>query len=367
MGFKTNILFGCMTFFVYMNPITASASSLTTAVDNAATQIAKHLKERGIREILVDVQTLPAHPGLPAKNDIKDIIIDTLQTQGIKYKKGIGKHKLLAQYKVPELNNDERESYRIDFMLTNVITGETVEFPEESITESYDTDIARQIGVSFETKPEYKNTDELYDDIIPQIIDFQEGKSKQPKAGIKDNIVRANENGLFGFQVISNNDPVPASLEDGHAFIDFDNSHSTYQIRLFNNGPIDVAVVIHIDGIDSGRYRKDKKVLYLLPAGKTTVVAGWIIEGQQKAHAFELSPPEQSVAAQDGQIESVGTIQATFYRAYKEGEEMDRQDRVAAKNVGTKAGEIKDYRYKEVKRTPGKTPRASITARYARQ
>ena len=191
---------------------------------------------------------------------------------------------------------------------------------------------------------------------------------KLPNQSIgEDKVVYAKKNGVFGIQVLSKGKPVHHFIyEDGLAMVEFKNER-TYEVLLKNHADFDVLVNLQIDGVDSGWFAKNKKVLWFCPANKSIVIKGWLKEGDTEATEFLIVDKKDSVAAQHGLSLQVGTIQASFFRAWNNKKEMalDPLERGRRGGAGTAEGDRIPAKVIRVKKIPGKM-RASVAIRYDR-
>lgn len=187
------------------------------------------------------------------------------------------------------------------------------------------------------------------------------GGEKPPKPHVDNGELRVHKDAMFALKVYVNGSLRSPSVDpSGYPKIRL-NEGETYEVELINGARFPAAVALTIDGIDSGWFsgRSSQKVLWIVDANSRSRIKGWLTpDGGQK---FEVSPPDESVAASLDQIGEVGVIQATFFRAYKPSEPKDPADRGG---VGTKLGDPFEWKVRSVNLVRGKKARALISIRY---
>jgi hypothetical protein len=146
-----------------------------------------------------------------------------------------------------------------------------------------------------------------------------------------------------------------------------------YEIHIKNNSRFDVAVSVHIDGLDTFTFSDVKNETtgrplyshYVIPAGSEDKIKGWHRDND-KVDAFEVTGFGESEAAKllKGNA-TVGTITVLFHPAWK-GKKPPDGARSAAGDLGTKRGPPLREKRKEVRRTIGAL-REAISVRYHRK
>jgi hypothetical protein len=157
-----------------------------------------------------------------------------------------------------------------------------------------------------------------------------EGFSNEPV--VKDNTVLVSEESTLGMQILVNGTPANIVVEDGMAIVKLDES-DVFQARAINNSDYEVASELTLDGIQSNHYRGGRFYRIIEPGGVADY-RGWELGGG-KYYEFKITPFEQSVAAELGEVDEVGVITMSFRRAFKEGEApLDFATKVPPLGVG---------------------------------
>lgn len=186
------------------------------------------------------------------------------------------------------------------------------------------------------------------------------GNGPKPQPKIQGTVFRASDNGMFGMELIVNGRPITPRVDAAGFAIVRLSERDTYEVRLVNDANFDCLVALTLDGVDSGWFSESSKALWVVRAKSSATIKGWSVNSS-RAMKFEVSPPDESVAASLGKIGDVGVIQATFFRGYKPGEGKDPSDKGS---LGTAAGDEFDWPVRTVQMERGKQARAMLSIRY---
>lgn len=202
-----------------------------------------------------------------------------------------------------------------------------------------------------------------------------------PTAAIVANgaAVAASRESPFYMEILVENQPRSMKLEDGQPFVQLEKGDS-FQIRLTNKAPYDVAVVFLLDGVNSysfsdvretrGPQRGEPKYSrWIVPRNQTFTLKGWH-RTNDYVDKFLVTDFADSAAAKLGSTSGLGTITASVRATWRTSEKPPADEAVVAKfesSVGIGRGGRDTQQVKEDAdpREYGQT-RAVITVRYAK-
>lgn len=202
---------------------------------------------------------------------------------------------------------------------------------------------------------------------------------ERPTAAIVANgsAVAASRESPFYMEILVENQPRPMKLEDGHPFVQLEKGDS-FQIRLTNKAPYDVAVVFMLDGVNSysfsdvretrGPQRGEAKYSkWIVPRNQSFTLKGWH-RTNDYVDKFLVTDFADSAAAKLGSVSGLGTITASVQATWKKSEKPPADETPNYKMVvGIGQGGRDTQKVKEDTdpREYGQT-RAVITVRYAK-
>ncbi|QEG01351.1 hypothetical protein Mal15_54270 [Stieleria maiorica] len=116
--------------------------------------------------------------------------------------------------------------------------------------------------------------------------------------------------------------PRSALIQSGRAFVDIA-KNEIYELRLYNNGPREIAASVSIDGIDMYHFSQDRNPdgspafsHVVIPPRSTATVVGWhhSLEGTENYKAFLVTSYGKGAASQTGipATEKIGVIHVQF-------------------------------------------------------
>lgn len=189
--------------------------------------------------------------------------------------------------------------------------------------------------------------------------------------------VAASRESPFYMEILVDNQPRPIKLEDGQPFVQLEKGDS-FQIRLTNKAPYDVAVVFLLDGVNSysfsdlretqGPQRGEPKYSrWIVPRQQSFTLKGWH-RTNDYVDKFLVTDFADSAAAKLGSANGLGTITASVRAAWRATEKPPADEALVAKfEVGIGRGGRDSQQVKEdkEKREYGQ-PRAILTVRYAK-
>ena len=119
-------------------------------------------------------------------------------------------------------------------------------------------------------------------------------------------------------------EPVPVSDKGGLAFAGLQEG-DTFAVRLVNNSTTDVGVELTIDGLNSFRFSENVQFKragrWIIRAGTGGKINGWHKQGQTFYEFVVVPVPESALAELGEPTSSVGTITASFYPAWRAGQD----------------------------------------------
>ena len=206
----------------------------------------------------------------------------------------------------------------------------------------------------------------------------------EPKTHFDGTTVLAGAKSPYGLEVRVNGAAVPPQDRDGLAFTPL-RREQEYTVRLFNRSETEAAVRLSIDGLNVFTFLEDKQPatladgkpnprrgeprfdLFLVPAGGSVEVPGWMIS-RSKVLGFKVTSYPDTALAQLGRDQSpTGTITATFSAAWPKGQKPPAGEPPTARGPGddgTGFGKPKAIDARPVERQVG-VVRASVSVRYS--
>jgi hypothetical protein len=163
---------------------------------------------------------------------------------------------------------------------------------------------------------------------------------------------------------------VPEKLK-GRPFVDI-KENQFYEVRLHNDGKFEGAAEVLIDGLGAlATFNKDKQkpTHYLIPAGGSTTIRGWLHTTKKGAKdsvlSFLVTEYGRGAATKFRSSGEVGVITVRFSAAWKEGDDPPAGER-GARSTGreTTAGPGLPENLKVVKRHVGLI-RSTVSIRYS--
>jgi hypothetical protein len=198
----------------------------------------------------------------------------------------------------------------------------------------------------------------------------------KPRVTVDGNAVMDGPDKTFGVEVHlaqgNKTSPVVPKAKDGLAFVGLPNK-SRYVVRLVNNSSREVAVELHIDGINvfapPGR-AASAVTMFVVGPKKTQEVPGWYLEKEKGFRAFGVGSPHPSDPRRGAPLRrKLRTITATFRSCWKKGdlrpedEPAKELDSAIEPEHGTLVGPRVPGAVRSVEREFGHV-RAAVTVRY---
>lgn len=397
-------LVGLTSFFLLISSFWGAApfgmrlpSNLESEIDHRAKKIAEKLRDAGIDEVAVRIEGSFEDA---LRNKALSSIITAFANQAVKIQKNKAEHYLVAtiEEQAPKSDREPGPSFSVKFALKD--RNQKVvkpSFDEEVIQQNDPVSMISELAVPAEAP----NGDVLDVSILQGTLcgylkpDTQDIKLQplpppdpdkpldpnqafqspsrptlglKPQQDIRDNAAFARKNGLFGVQILSNGRPVRHFVyDDGLAMVEF-KDEKKYEVQFRNNSDFDVLFSLQIDGVDSGWFTKDKKVLWFCPKKSSTTIPGWLQAGDSKYGTFSIVDEADSVARQNGLSMQVGTIQVSVFKAFNNKDEIKldpSEPNAGARGIGTGIGELFPAKVVRVAKVPGSL-RSSVVVRYDR-
>ncbi len=198
---------------------------------------------------------------------------------------------------------------------------------------------------------------------------------RTPVVFIDGAAVRARKDSEYAIEIVVGEEARKAEGKDGYAFVDI-KEEETYAVRIVNNADHEVAVTLAIDGLSMFVFSEmrdaatnvPKYQCLILGAKSSAVIKGWHVNNEQ-SDSFKVTEYARSAAAELKVSDpgKVGTITATFARAYEKGQRPAEDVPQSFKygDKGTGRGPRIEMKYEEVEREFGKI-RESVSIRYTR-
>ena len=206
----------------------------------------------------------------------------------------------------------------------------------------------------------------------------------EPKTNFDGTTVLGGDEKLYGLEVIANGAAVTPEDRDGLAYIPL-RREQEYTVRLVNRSKTEAAARLSIDGLNVFTFIDEKQPatladgkpnprggeplfdLFLVPAGGSVEVPGWMIS-RSKTLGFKVTSYPNTAVAQLGRDQSpTGTITATFSAAWEKGQKPPAGELPTTRGPGddgTGFGKPKAIEAGPVERQVGKL-RASVSVRYS--
>lgn len=198
---------------------------------------------------------------------------------------------------------------------------------------------------------------------------------RNPSVFIDGAVVRAREDSEYGIEIVVGEAARSAEAKDGYAFVDI-RQDETYAVRITNDADHETAVTLAIDGLsmfvfsevrDPATKLLSYQCLILAPKS-SALIKGWHVTNEA-SDSFKVTEYAKSAAAELKVSDpgKVGTITASFARAYEKGQRPadDRPQTFKYGDRGTGRGPRVEMKYEEVEREIGKV-RESVSVRYTR-
>lgn len=338
-----------------LSEVANAATTVEKPLADAAKKLALELKSQKISELKLVVRE-PVQLSSSLPNTIREVVGGELRAAGITLVKSSARRIIKVAARI--VDEPARAAFiDVEFTLLNESGQELLKLPLAcKITGT--SKVAPALGLPIDGS--HRETGQSRP-IGPGHVKNVLPGSGGPKASVRNSIIRAHRDGMFGLELLVNGRSCEATVDAaGYPFVDLRNGE-TYEVRLINDGNFDVLVALTIDGVDSGWFSKSRKVLWLVRKGRSASIQGWLTP--TGGARFEIAPPNEAVAATLGQIGDVGVIQASFYRAYAPGDVRDPQD----KGSGTARGDEFEWEVQSVNLQRGAKLRAVIPVRYGKE
>jgi hypothetical protein len=206
----------------------------------------------------------------------------------------------------------------------------------------------------------------------------------EPKTNFDGTTVLGGDERRYGLEVIANGAAVTPEDRDGLAYTPL-RREQEYTVRLVNRSKTEAAVRLSIDGLNAFTFIDEKQPatlsdgkpnprggepsfdLFLVPAGGSVEVPGWIMS-RSKVLGFKVTSYPNTAVAQLGRDQApTGTITATFSAAWEKGQKPPAGELPTTRGPGddgTGFGKPKAIEARPVERQVGRV-RASVSVRYS--
>lgn len=233
--------------------------------------------------------------------------------------------------------------------------------------ELFGTEAVPQLfGLPVETKPtaDYSTRSQEYKDAY-----------KNPQFHINGCVIANSDKSPYAIEVLvkRNGEYVPVTPETKTSLqLPFApiQKQEVYAVRLINNSQYEAAVDLTIDGLSSFTFGEQtpKPNFWLVPAGKSVLVRGWMINDKDTFEFKVVDFPETAVAKTGLKTHpSIGLIQASFSAAWIVDKDNPNKYKPTDEESsrGTGFGDKIENKIERVQRAVGH-PRENIVVRYER-
>jgi hypothetical protein len=353
-----------------------AAAKPQPSLDEAMKQLAERLKTTldGQSEDSIVVQAFTGPPGTSAG----PAIVKSLKSQldGAKLKVvDAGSWGVSGTYRGAKNEESGKFEIAIRAVLTDQTGEERFKLQKQIFTDEAEglailgTTVETPLKVTKEQVDDAKSLEEVRADaVIASVV-----KPNVALTGPSSTGIRPNPESPFGLEILlrvgDRFEPLPPRVANGVAFVDIA-PDQIYAVRIINDAEFDAGVALSIDGINMfafsqvPHYKELGKVV--VPAKSAGIIKGWHDAGDN-SFAFQISKIADSAAAKFGNLEGIGTINATFCAAFEGPPPADEPPggKGPLDGLATKLGPPVQQLLKEVPRKFG-VVRSSISVRYTK-
>jgi hypothetical protein len=367
----------------------AASEELRGVLRELAAEIKKALKGEGAASsIALGEFTGPATFPTSAGPSIKQVLIEELKKEGVTVEE-TAKFGVTGSYSRTEKEATNPDDARIGKKVLAVKL-------KASLVDSFDNPVGNFTFTR--TIPGEATFLELIPvpvSLPPDGTELQRDKDlrdafKAPKINIKGSEIRSDANRPYALEILVEGKPREAKEKKGLAFVPIQRGEA-YTVRLINNDDLEAAVQLRIDGLSMFTFSelrqpdqiRDGKgglidnpnkgeprysVVIVAPKSKADI-PGWHVNNK-KSDSFLVTEFAKSGAALLKPTGDIGTISATFQKAWDKNADPPRDEPGKKRGVGsgdaTGRGPEVAKEYKEVQRELG-VIRDSISVRYTRE
>lgn len=362
----------------------AADADLRGEVGRFADSIKKLLDGRGEDSVAVGQFSGPANMATSAGSGIAHTLVEELVERGVMVKPranlGIKGEYSLTEVPSEELNDRKRGINLLAVKVTAVVEGNfgrRVADIEFEATIKGETEVVSKLSPTISLTPGATRAE--------RDRELRKQALESPQVFISGGVIRSNEKSPYGIEVLVDDAPVTASVEDGLAYISIAREQQ-YLVRLYNDSPYDAGVRLEIDGLsmfafsdmrqsastpdgkDNPRKGEPLYTTLIVPAKTKVDVRGWH-RTNSESDSFKITEYAKSAAAVLGKEDNLGTITASFQAAWIEGETppADEPGKLRSQGTGdaTGFGPRVEEKYTEVSRRLG-VLRDAVSVRYRR-
>lgn len=357
-----------------MLPATGSAATLSDAIDEIASRALDYLGSRDERAIGVGRFDGPAgsSAGVLIRNALNERLSKTVEVDEF------ARMQVRGDFSMTDDDGTDAKVVAIRAEIIDANSGETlVGFRRRSKVDDFEG-IATLLGVTADVSTTVAaSTPPDSDDAQTVSVQTQrnqtlEASIEQPSFDQQNGTVAATAESPYRLEILIRDGsqlvPAPITNRNGRAVIDLQTGQE-YVVRLHNQSDIDVGVKLTIDGVNSLEFSENKDLstlgMWLVPAGQKGQVDGWF-QNTSQSFAFLVTDLPDSVAARlQRDTETIGTVTALFFPAWKEGEKPPEEELTkTSRSIGTGKGDLLETPYRTDRRHFGKTLLASVSIRY---
>lgn len=282
-------------------PQPAASSQVREKAKVLALEIKQLLEDEGAKEIDVGEFTGPSHPSTSAGPMIQAALIDELKKAGVAINP---KAKMVVKgeyYILDDARKKDELVLRLEATVRNS-SGRRFGTLSQELNFRNNEDLVKLLALSIDNTPT-PNADR--DDINKEL----KKATEEPPAAPKENKAQVNPAGPYAVEVLVHGaggklTPVKPTVDKGLMFVELEKG-CEYVLRLHNNSKYEAAASITIDGLDVFQFfkpEKEKPKYYIVGAGKTAQVRGWVFshnkeKNEAKTHGFLVTDFANSAAA----------------------------------------------------------------------
>jgi hypothetical protein len=199
---------------------------------------------------------------------------------------------------------------------------------------------------------------------------------EKPTVHVQGSVIKAKANSAFSVELLVGNQPRPASMKDGEAFVDI-RRDEIYAVKVTNHSDREAAVTLTIDGLDVFSFSDDidaetkrpKFSFYIVPPKSAILINGWHKTSDPKRSdnvlSFLVTEYGKGAASAAKSTGEVGVMTLTFAFAGEHPEDLPAEETKSAAGNETGFGPPRSEKFETVKRNIG-VVRDVVTVRYTR-
>lgn len=313
--FRTARLWFALSFVVYCEIVgqgsaaLAGPDELPALAAHAAENLARFLKARNKDATSVNVHPIPTLKS-NLSNAIAQHFAEALKTRKVR----------LADKVDFALDIQPKLSHRDDFATAANDDDDQIEaisIEVHIVDRRGEKMVDQDFGGRIEGLAEIQGLLGLSGDGVKQSNATTSGRSK----------IQASATGKYAIEIVVNNTPREARVEDGLAYVDL-SLDEEYAVRIHNQSGFESAVALRVDGLsvfhfsemrtkDAARQGEPQYRWYILKPGTNSFdIKGWHVNNA-KSKAFKVGLREDSLAAKAGVTAEIGVIHAQFFSSWE--------------------------------------------------